>query len=210
MNSQIEKEAVVLVHGLWVNGMDMSLLRYRLGKDYDTFQFSYSSVSHTPAENAQLLNRFIAGIDNKVIHFVGHSLGGLVIRHLFHLFPQQAPGRIATLGTPHNQSHAAKQLSRCSLSRMLLGCSIEDGLLGTVPDWIGERELGSIAGTLRFGMGIIIPGLARPNDGTVSVEETKLKGMRDHLTLPVSHFGLVVSVRVYEAVLCFLRAGKFG
>ncbi len=192
-----------------MNGMDMCLLRYRLGGNYDTFQFSYNSVRYTPAENARRLNCFVSDINSKVIHFVGHSLGGLVIRHLFDLFPQQTPGRIVTLGSPHNQSHAAKMMSSFALTRMLLGSSIENGLLGTMPDWKEERELGSIAGTLRFGMGIIVPGLPRPNDGTVSVEETRLKGMKDHMSLPLSHFGLVVSQRSYEAVVCFLREGKF-
>ena len=95
------------------------------------------------------------------------------------------------------------------MTRMLLGRSLDGGLLGSVPEWQAERELGSIAGTLRFGMGMIIPGLPAPNDGTVSVRETELKGMRDHLILPVSHFGLVVSTRVCEAADCFLREGKF-
>lgn len=205
----MSKQAVVLVHGLWVNGLDMSLLRYRLQKHYACHQFSYNSVSCEPAENAEKLNEFTANIDSDTIHFVGHSLGGLVIRHLFHHYPQQKPGRIVTLGTPHNQSHSARQLCGFLPTKILLGKSINDGLLGELPDWSAQRELGSIAGTLRFGMGILIPGLPEPNDGTVAVEETRLQGMSDHLSLHLSHLGLLLSSTASKAVVKFLQNGKF-
>ncbi len=202
-------QAVVFVHGLWVNGVDMSLLRYRLGEHYDTHQFSYNSVCCDAVENAERLHAFVSGINKETIHLVGHSLGGLVIRHLFHLYPQQKPGRIVTLGSPHNNSYSAHQLSRFQLTKLMLGRSINNGLLGEMPPWTGPRELGSIAGTLRLGMGIIIPGLPVPNDGTVSVEETRLKGMTDHLVLHLSHFGLLLSSKAGNAVIQFLQNGKF-
>ncbi|MFT7459341.1 MAG: pimeloyl-ACP methyl ester carboxylesterase [Planctomycetota bacterium] len=209
METNSPKEAVVLVHGLWVNGLDMSLLRHRLSTHYATHQFSYNSVAYEPAENAERLNDFLSTITSDTIHFVGHSLGGLVIRHLFHQYPQQKPGRVITLGTPHNQSHSARQLSRFLPTKILLGKSIHKGLLGELPDWSAARELGSMAGTLRFGLGLIIPGLADPNDGTVAVEETRLAGMTDHLTLRVSHFGLILSLKASNAVVKFLQTGKF-
>lgn len=209
MTTILPKEAVVLVHGLWVNGLDMSLLRHRLQKQYACHQFSYSSVFHAPAENAEKLNEFTANIDADTIHFVGHSLGGLVIRHLFHHHPQQKPGRIVTLGTPHNQSRSAARLSRFLPTRIMLGKSIDNGLLGGLPNWSAQRELGSIAGTLRFGLGILIPGLPEPNDGTVAVEETRLQGMGDHLILRLSHFGLLLSASASTAVVQFLQHGKF-
>ena len=203
-------EAVVLVHGLWVNGFDMSLLRQRLRKaGYATHQFSYNSVTCQPEENAEKLNSFVQDIDASTIHFVGHSLGGIVIRHLFHQYPEQKPGRVVTLGTPHQQSKAARQLSSFMPGKWLLGKSTEHGLLGELPKWQAPRQLGSVAGTLHFGMGIIIPGVPRPNDGTVAVDETRLEGMVDHLTLSVSHFGLLLSTKAGNAVILFLREGKF-
>lgn len=205
----MSKEALVFVHGLWVNGMDMSLLRHRLKKHYKCHQFSYNSVRYQSEENAEKLNRYVSSIDAETIHFVGHSLGGLVVRHLLHRFVQPKPGRIVTLGTPHNQSHSARQLSRFLPTKFLLGKSINNGLLGAMPAWTSSRELGSIAGTLRFGMGIIIPGLPVPNDGTVAVKETQLAGMNDHLSLPLSHFGLLWSSGASDAVLKFLQNGKF-
>ena len=204
------KEAVVLVHGLWVNGFDMSLLRQRLRKaGYATHQFSYNSVTCDSLENAEKLNNFVQEIDTATIHFVGHSLGGIVIRHLFHQHPQQKPGRVVTLGTPHQQSHAARQLSTFLPGRLMLGKSAAHGLLGEIPKWQGSHELGSVAGRFQFGMGLIIPGIPRPNDGTVAVEETRLEGMTEHLTLPLSHFGLLLSLRASNAIVKFLQNGKF-
>ena len=197
------------MHGLWVNGMDMSLLRRRLQSNYTTYQFSYNSVASTPAENAEKLQKFISSIEADSIHFVAHSLGGLVVRYLFDRYPDQKPGRIVTLGTPHRPSHSAFQLSKCMATKFLLGKSINDGLLGEVPDWPSSYELGSIAGTLRFGMGVVIPGLVLPNDGTVSVEETRLEGMSDHLTVACSHLGLLLSSTVFRAIDSFLQNGHF-
>jgi pimeloyl-ACP methyl ester carboxylesterase len=205
----VPKEAVVLVHGLWVNGVDMSLLRYRLGKHYVTYQFSYTSTACDPLENAEKLQHNLSTIDEGTIHFVAHSLGGLVVRHLFHRHAQQKPGRIVTLGTPHNQSHSAQQLSRFMPTMFLLGKSINNGLLGKMPEWDGARELGSIAGTFRLGLGVVIPDLPEPNDGTVAVEETRLENMKDHKVFNLSHFGLLFSRRVSDAIVNFLRKGEF-
>ena len=83
-------EAVVLVHGIWMSGIEMSLLRYRLQRcGYKTYQFHYASLRQTPAENAVALNRFLKKIKSTQIHLLAHSLGGIVLMHLFHRFPQQ-------------------------------------------------------------------------------------------------------------------------
>ena len=78
------KEAVILVHGIWLNGLEMWRLRQRLQQaGYECYQFTYPSLKQTPEDNADKLSDFVAGIDAKVIHFVCHSLGGLVLLHLF-------------------------------------------------------------------------------------------------------------------------------
>ena len=203
-------EAVVLVHGLWVNGLYMSLLRMRLrNAGFEARQFSYPSVRSSPRSNAVELNAFIQSLHAGTVHLVGHSLGGLVIRHLLNEFPGQRPGRVVTLGTPHRPSSAARSLARWLPGRMLLGEYLRGGLLGGLPPWPAQRELGCIAGTLRFGLGTVVPGIPQPSDGTVAVEETRLPEMRDHISFPVSHFGLLASRRVAAAVAQFLRHGRF-
>lgn len=203
-------ETVVLVHGLWVNGMEMGLLRRRLqDAGYRTRRFSYASMLNSPFENAMDLNQFAAKLKSESIHFVCHSLGGIVIRHLFYHFPWQRPGRVVTLGAPHNGSSAAAGLSRHVLSRILLGKSIQHGLLGGLPPWPGSHELGSIAGVTRLGLGLLIPGIPQPSDGTVAVAETRLAGMADHIEVPAGHSSLLISKQAFRQTCCFLQTGRF-
>lgn len=207
----MSKDTVVFVHGLWMNGLDMILLQKRLARaGYATRRFPYSSLHATPCENAEKLQDFRTSIDSKHIHYVCHSLGGLVVRHLFSAHPDQPPGRIVTLGTPHSASMAARQLNKIAPGRKLLGKSIIDGLLGGVPPWQARHELGVIAGTLRLGFGMIIPHIPKPNDGTIAVAETRLEGMTDHIILPVSHFGMLLSKEVARQIIHFLKHGAFN
>lgn len=206
----MDMETVVLVHGLWMNGWDMSLLRRRLQQaGYDTHRFSYRSMRSTPMENAMDLNAFLLDLDAAVIHLVAHSLGGLVARHLFHEYPGQRPGRVVTLGTPHQPSTAAQTLAGFPLTRMLLGKSIIKGLLGNAPPWHRDHELGSIAGDMRLGVGMVVPGIVQPGDGTVGVEETRLEGMTDHTVVHATHTGLLLSKSAADQVIHFLRTGSF-
>jgi pimeloyl-ACP methyl ester carboxylesterase len=201
---------VILVHGLWLNGLDMSLLRRRLEKaGFLTHQFFYQSRQAAPAENALALQAFLQKVDAQTVHYVCHSLGGLIIRHLFHNYPDREPGRIVCLGTPHQASRAANTLYRIAPGRWLLGRCIEQGLLGDIPPWKSTHDLGVIAGNLRLGMGLLIPGIPKPSDGTVAVQETVLEGMTDHIVLPVSHFGMLLSSRVAGQTVNFLKDGRF-
>ena len=204
------REIVILVHGLWMNGWDMSLLHLRLeDAGYDARRFSYRSMRSTPLENAMDLNGYMQTLEAPVIHLVAHSLGGLVVRHLFHEYPRRQPGRVVTLGTPHQPSSAARSLAEFPLTRLLLGKSTVNGLLGNVPPWNNNHELGSIAGDLRMGMGVIIPGVISPGDGTVAVTETRLEGMKDHTIVHASHTGLLLSKHAAEQVIHFLQTGQF-
>ena len=193
-----------------MNGLDMGLLRKRLVKGgFEVRRFSYHSVRSTPVENALALQTFSEMVKSPVIHYVCHSLGGLVVRHLFHNYPERVPGRVVTLGTPHNASNAVRVMARLAPARLLFGRSIHQGLLGNVPPWRGPHEIGVIAGTLRFGLGLLVPGMPEPNDGTVAVSETMLAGMADHITVPTSHTGMLFSKTAAKQTIYFLRNGYF-
>jgi pimeloyl-ACP methyl ester carboxylesterase len=206
-----QNEAVVLVHGLWMKGWCMRLLAWRLRRaGFQTYCFSYASVGATLKENARQLQATLQTLPHKTIHLVGHSLGGIVIRALFHFFPSQPPGRIVTLAAPHGGSAAARQLARGRFGGRLLGKSILEIVAGIPDAWtLPAREIGTVGGSRAFGVGRLVATLAMPNDGTVAETESRLRGAQDHLVLPVTHTSIITSRRVGEAVACFLRCGRF-
>jgi len=203
-------EAVVLIHGLWMPALVMTVLAWRLRRaGWATFNFSYSARHTTLSENAVALAAFVQAIDAPRVHFVAHSLGGLLLMQLFQDHPGQRPGRVILLGTPYRGSYGARRLSRHAWGRWLCGLSLDRALLGDGPRWTGTRELGVIAGSLPIGAGWITPGLAKPNDGTVAVAETVVEAQADTITLPVTHNGLVFSAAVARQVVHFLNTGSF-
>ncbi|APZ43388.1 esterase/lipase family protein [Acidihalobacter ferrooxydans] len=207
------REVVVTLHGLWMTGLEMTLLRRRLRAcGYIVHPFAYRSLLRSPADNARRLARFVDGLDADVVHFVAHSLGGLVLLHLFEQAPLQRPGRAVMLGTPVLGSAAARHAVNNPLLRpVALGRSVQRGLLGGAPAWHGARELGMVAGT-RGGMGmgrVFGAPLPPPHDGTVCVQETRAAWITAHLSVPYGHFGLLYAPPVAEAVCRFLRTGAF-
>ncbi|HEB56510.1 MAG TPA: alpha/beta fold hydrolase [Gammaproteobacteria bacterium] len=207
-----KREVVVLVHGIWMTGFEMLLLRYRLYRSgYQTYLFHYPSLRRTPSENAASLNRFLKKISADRIHLLAHSLGGIVLLHLFHAFPQQKPGRVVMLGTPARGSELARRFYRKRRLRPLLGQACEQGLLGGAPDWPEECELGLIIGDRPLGLLAQLFGgpLEKPNDGTVRVAETRIEQASDILRLPVTHFSMLADRRVAAAACRFLQTGKF-
>ncbi len=205
------REAVVLVHGIWMTGLDMRLLARRLRRcGFTPHVFSYASVRRTPAENARRLADFVARIEAPAVHFVAHSLGGLVLLHLFHGCPPTRPGRVVMLGVPARGSEVGRRVARSRCLRFVVGKAVVNGVLGDAPGWHCERELGIIAGDRSMGMGWFMPGALRgPNDGTVRVEETRLAGAKAHRVVHLSHIWLVLSARVARMVCRFLRTGLF-
>jgi pimeloyl-ACP methyl ester carboxylesterase len=209
------KEAVVLVHGIWSNGIDLWRLRLKLKQaGYDVHIFNYHVWQAPAAELAQKLHDRISNIDADVIHFVGHSFGGIIVLHLFDQFPFATrcknDGRIVLLGCPVNGSEVGKRVSRSAATRWALGHTIDaGGLFGDVPEWKGWQDIGVIAGSVPLGIGMLTGGPEFPHDGTVSVAETRLKNATDFVVLPVSHSGMLISAEVAHHVITFLRAGRF-
>lgn len=191
--------------------MEMSLLRHRLNRfGYRPWSFRYASTRLDLTEIARQLNTFVEQISAQTIHFVGHSLGGLVVLKLFEVFPHQRPGRIVALGTPYHGSETAQRFMRFPGSQHLIGRSIIELLKGDVPAWSGNWDLGVIAGTLNFGLGRLIGAISNTGDGTIRVEETRIPGVSDFTTLRVSHMGLVFSRKVATETYHFLEHGRFS
>jgi pimeloyl-ACP methyl ester carboxylesterase len=205
---------VVYVHGLWMSGGESLFLRRRLANEFDlqVHPFRYSAAHSTMTEITARLQSFVESLAAPVVHFVGHSLGGLVIYRFLERFPQQPPGRAVFLGTPSIASRAAEQASQIRLVASLMGQPVADELLQPQERrWtLDDRQLGIIAGTQPIGVGQILAQFEEDSDGTIAVSETRLPGATDHLVLPVSHLGMLVSPRVARETGLFLQEGRFS
>jgi len=204
-------ETIVLLHGIWMKPVVMQGLAVRLRKaGYITRCFSYPSLIKTPKQNAQLLHQYIQSVPGDTVHFVAHSLGGIVLMHYFHLYKDQRPGRVLLLGSPIGGSERARQFGQLPFLQAALGKSTEQGLLGDVPTWAGDRDLGMIAGSRSMGVGNLLGRSADVNDGAVFLSETQIPELSDHVTLPVSHAGMLVSAKVALQVIHFIKNGYFA
>ncbi len=211
INIEQNRELVILVHGIWMTGLEMSLLALRLrSAGFDTKRFSYHSLFSSPAQNAERLNRFIQQQQVMTIHLVAHSLGGIVLLHLFDKYSDIPPGKVVLMGSPVQGSGVAKRLNSAFVTRGLIGNSGEQGLLGGAPGWKGGRDLGVIAGSSGIGVGNLVGGLEGPGDGTVSLSETCLSGASDYCQIPTSHMGMVISPIVAVELIRFLHTGGFS
>lgn len=204
-----EQKTVVLIHGLYMHGAMMIPLARRLRQfGYRIKLFSTPSVRRSPLENAHALAQTVKTLDVPTLHFVAHSLGGIVVWHLFQRSPDQPPGRVVTLGTPFQGSYTARTINAGRL-RFVLGRSVEQGLLDRCPSWPFDQQLGSLAGTLNRGLGRLLADVPVPCDGSVSVAETCIPGMTDHICLPVSHTGMLFAPSVADQIHGFLTTGRF-
>jgi hypothetical protein len=207
---QIEDELVILVHGLYMHGIVMLPLQRRLGAcGFRCRQFSYPSLRSDVAQNAARLAQYLRDIDTPVVHFLCHSLGGLVVRAMFAQSSWQRPGRVLTLGTPHLGCYVAERLGASPVLAPIVGKSLVHGLDGDLPPWPSGWEVATIAGDMPVGAGRLVPGLPKPNDGTVAVAETDLGPNYLRAVLPVSHTSMLFSRPVAAYACSYLKSGSF-
>jgi len=198
----------ILVHGVWVPGLVMVPLATRLAREgMRCHRFAYGGRARPLSANADELARFARAIGPA--HFVGHSLGGLVILRALNSHPQLEVGNVVLLGTPAGGSFSGRRLARHAIGRWMLGETQPLWHDGEVMRWKRHERLGVIAGTLPMGLGRALGPLPGPNDGVVRVEETTVEGMSAHITLRVGHSAMLVSARVASQTAAFLREGRF-
>lgn len=203
----------MLVHGLWMHGVVMTYLRRRMKHcGYHASSFSYRSVRLTLTENARRLARYCRDVRADRLHFVGHSLGGLVILRFLEDAADDRIGRIVIAGSPCAGSFSAERLASLPGGRTALGRSVPEWLAAQHSPALSRYEIGGIAGSGRgVGLGrLLSPDLPRPNDGVVTVAESRLPEMRDHVVLRVSHSGMLLSGAVGRQACHFLRHGRFA
>ena len=194
----------------------MYLVKRRFEREYGmrVSLFSYPSVRGALDDNAAALAAHIHRQDAGSVHIVGHSLGGVLALRTLLNDASPLPGRVVCLGSPLTGSRAARILGEHEWAEDILGKSVPDAVIRqSANDWASaiarDREIGVIAGTVSMGLGRLVTSFGEENDGTVAVSETRLSGMKDHLMMPVSHKGLLVSADVADQAAAFIKRGEF-
>lgn len=212
-----EAEHVILVHGLWRSSRSMEPMQEALERagftvvnlDYPSREASIEELSEETIGPA--IEQCIKLGATKV-HFVTHSLGGILVRSYFSRHPADIVGRVVMLGPPNQGSEAVDAFNEFPLFDSIMGPAA--GELGThpesTPNILGKPafSVGIIAGdrTLNPVESVIIPGR---DDSKVSVQRTKLEGMADHIVVPASHPFLMIHPRAIRQTIQFLAVGRF-
>jgi pimeloyl-ACP methyl ester carboxylesterase len=204
-------ETVILIHGLWLHGFVLLPHQHWLRSGgFAVRRFSYPSWLGGLDDNVHLLSGFVNETPGAVIHIVAHSLGGLVALKMLSHDPDVRIRRVVLLGTPYAGCHCGTILAARPVLTALVGRTFKDWFSRPRPALQTAVEIGVIAGTLPIGLGRIIPGLARPNDGVVAVDETHIAAISDSIALNVSHTGMLVSRACGGQIASFLRSGRFN
>ena len=215
MSEPLFSSCVVLLHGLVRSSFAMSTMAKALQKrGFYTVNQGYPSRQHSIEKLANI------AIDSALekcpkdleISFVTHSLGGILVRQYLSQRPIKKLKRVIMLGPPNQGSEVVDKLGALPGFKLLNG---DAGMqLGTgcmsVPIQLGAAnfDVGIIAGTksVNWMLSTLIPGV---DDGKVSVQSTKLEGMRDHIELPVTHPFMMNDKRVINQVVYYLEHGYF-
>ena len=203
-----------MLHGLSRTARSMRKLERTLQQDYHVVNQSYPANRHSIEALAEMAIapalEECGGV--RKIHFVTHSLGGILVRQYLSRHGIKNIGRTLMLGPPNQGSELSDFFAGNRVYQFLngpTGLQLGTGRL-SVPIGLGkfEHELGIIAGRKNTNplFAKLIPG---ENDGKVSVERSKLDGMTDHLVLPVTHTFMMRNDSVINQVRYYLQHGQF-
>jgi len=205
------REAVLLLHGLWMNRLAMIYLARKLERaGFAARAIGYWSIFDPMDANVARLARVVSSTDASRVHLVGHSLGALVALRYLQKGADARVGRAVLLGPPLAGCRAAIALQRIPGGRRLLGESLSVWNQPFETAFDPRYEVGVIAGTRPLGTSCLFTRLPKPNDGVVCVDETLLPAARDRLEIFVSHSGMLIDARVARATIAFLSKGKFA
>jgi len=216
-DTRVEPERVVLVHGLGRTRASMTMLGARLSAaGFEVANVGYPSTRESLEELVHRLRREVDECCSprvEDLHFVTHSMGGILVRRYLARYSPQHRGRIVMLSPPSQGSEIIDAFAESPLLLEMLGPM--GARLGTdslsLPNQLGpaEFELGIIAGnrSLNIITSWLIPG---PDDGKVSVERARLQGTAHFLVVPATHTFIMNRRDVADQTAFFLRNGRFS
>jgi pimeloyl-ACP methyl ester carboxylesterase len=205
---------IVLLHGLGRSRLDMALMSRRLESlipGTTIYRYSYPSRSLRLRDAAEGLATFLA--TNRIpgpVSFVGHSLGGIVVRALDAFQLTAIPlHRLVTLGSPHQGAVIARWLSQYAASTALFGPILRELGELTLPERPHQLEIGCIVGGLNNRAGYL-PLFGEDNDGVVLAREALLPTCRDFIKVSTLHAWMPFSQASASYAARFLETGRFS
>ena len=212
-------EAVVLLHGLCRTDRSMA----KMAKAMQAAGYTVHNV-HYPSRTAcveELADSVMADVLTRPniakaskVHFVTHSLGGILVRQYLKTNTIPTLGRVVMLGPPNQGSEVVDRIGGFSWFKAMHGPT--GNQLGTqadsIPNQLGpvDFELGIIAGDRSINWINSLLMIDGPDDGKVSVQRSKVGGAKAHIVVHVSHPFLMRNKRVIQETLHFLRDGRFS
>jgi alpha/beta hydrolase fold len=213
------RDGVILLHGISRTSGSLRKMQVAIeAAGFITLNLGYASRRKSLESLAEdihpAVSRFAHGIEGS-IHFVGHSMGGLLARAYIAKHRPERLGRVVMLGTPNGGSEIADRLKNFFAYRAYFGPAGQQLVTQRNPATHAalppiDYPVGIIAGNRSvypIASALLLP---RPNDGRVSVQNTKLEGMTDHIVIGASHPWMVRNRLAIEQTIAFLRDGRFN
>jgi triacylglycerol esterase/lipase EstA (alpha/beta hydrolase family) len=209
-------EHVILLHGLARSSRSFRKMATALeNAGYSVDNCDYPSTRMSVEQIAEYVfsKSINIGHESEKIHFVTHSLGGIVLRYILSRQKVNQLGHVVMLAPPNQGSEVVDKLKHWGVFRWFngpagqqLGTSLTD-MPRHLP--VADYSLGVIAGnrSINLYLSTLLPA---ENDGKVSVVSTKLKGMKQHITLPVSHPFIMQNETAIKQTIHYLKHGHFA
>lgn len=190
------------------------LARFFEKNDYDVFRPNLPTAFSTLEQCTERLEKKLRPmlLDGQRLHFVGHSMGGLIIRQLLARNEIAGLGRCVLIGTPNNGTDLAIIADKyCQPALKIfkpVPSFLPDRLTIAPPRNLPQPEIGVIAGN----SSTIVLGhfVAKPSDGRVPVDSVRFAGMKEFVVVPYNHLQIHHRMPVAELVLRFIRSGSFA
>ena len=209
-------DGVVVLHGIFRSSRSMNgLAKHVRSSGYEVLNVNYPSTNFSIQELVDIIHPQITEFQERIsgkLHFVGYSMGGLLIRAYLKKHQPVNLSRVVMVGTPNHGSEIADFLRNFWLYKKLYGPAGQQ----LVTD---QSEFAHIFADDGFELGVIAGNkpldfissriIGKPNDGKVSIESTKLDCMKEHTVMPYDHTFFPARRKMWRQVVSFLGGGKF-